>query len=98
MKITDVSIDEILGAYDNPNLQQAAIEFVGCLKRFDKTEDDEYIYKMEEIAHRVTDRIPYDEVIFNGTWTNEPSFVLLVTTMKMIALEYLPSLKDEKDF
>ena len=98
MKITDVSVDEILDAYDNPNLQQGAVEFVSYLKRFDKTEDDEYIYKMEEVAQRVKDRIPYDEVKFNGVWTKEPSFVLLVTTMKMIRLDYLPSLKDSSDF
>ena len=98
MKITDADLNEILAAYDDPNLQQAAIEFVGYLKRFDKTEDDEYIYKMEDVANRIKDRIPYDEVQFNGAWTKEPSFVLMATTMKMIALEYLPSLKDEKDF
>jgi len=98
MKITDADLDKILAAYDDPNLQQAAIEFVGYLKRFDKTEDDEYIYKMEEVADRIKDRIPYDEVQFNGAWTKEPSFVLMATTMKMITLEYLPSLKDEKDF
>ena len=98
MKITDVSVDEILDAYDNPNLQQGAVEFVSYLKRFDKTEDDEYIYKMEDVANRIKDRIPYDEVQFNGAWTKEPSFVLMATTMKMITLEYLPSLKDEKDF
>ena len=98
MKITDVSVDEILDAYDNPNLQQGAVEFVSYLKRFDKTEDDEYIYKMEDIAERIKDRIPYDEVKFNGEWTKEPSFVLMATTMKMISLEFLPSLKDEKEF
>ena len=98
MKITDADLDKILAAYDDPNLQQAAIEFVGYLKRFDKTEDDEYIYKMEDVANRIKDSIPYDEVQFNGAWTKEPSFVLMATTMKMITLEYLPSLKDEKDF
>ena len=87
MKITDADLDKILAAYDDPNLQQAAIEFVGYLKRFDKTEDDEYIYKMEEVANRIKDRIPYDEVQFNGAWTKEPSFVLMATTMKMITLE-----------
>ena len=98
MKITDADLNEILAAYDDPNLQQAAVEFVGYLRRFDKTEDDEYIYKMEDVANRIKDRIPYDEVQFNGAWTKEPSFVLMATTMKMITLEYLPSLKDEKDF
>ena len=40
MKITDADLNEILAAYDDPNLQQAAVEFVGYLRRFDKTEDD----------------------------------------------------------
>jgi len=96
MKIIDAELNDILAAYDDPNLQQAAIEFIGCLKKFDKTEDDNYIYKMEEVANRIKDRIPYDEVKLNGQWTKEPSFVLMATTMKMIALDFLPSLKDEK--
>ena len=53
---------------------------------------------MEDVANRIKDRIPYDEVKFIGEWTKEPSFVLMATTMKMISLEYLPSLKDEKEF
>jgi hypothetical protein len=93
MKIVDVPLDEILKSYDDPNLQQAAVEFAGYLKTFDRTEDDEYIYLMESVAERIKDKIPYDEVNFNDEWTKEPSFVLMVTAMKMIALDYLPSLK-----
>tara|TARA_Y100000004_G_scaffold161606_1_gene189759 strand:+ start:447 stop:743 length:297 start_codon:yes stop_codon:yes gene_type:complete len=98
MKITEAELDDILIAYDDPNIQQAAIEFVGYLKRFDRTEDDRYIFLMEKVADRIKERLPYDEVNFNDEWTTEPSFVLMVTAMKMIALDYLPSLKDEKDF
>jgi len=94
MKIVDVPLEEILRSYDDPNVQQAAVEFAGYLKTFDKTEDDEYIYLMESVAERIKDKIPYDEVNFNDEWTKEPSFVLMVTAMKMIALDYLPSLKD----
>ena len=50
MKITNAPLDKILDAYDDPNLQQAAVEFVGLLRAFDKHEDDEYIYKMEETS------------------------------------------------
>ena len=48
MKITNAPLNKILDAYDDPNLQQAAVEFVGLLRAFDKHEDDEYIYKMED--------------------------------------------------
>ena len=98
MKITEANLNDILVAYDDPNIQQAAIEFVGYLKTCDRTEDDKYIYLMEKVADRISDRLPYDEVNFNDEWTTEPSFVLMVTAMKMIALDYLPSLKDEKEF
>jgi len=98
MKITEANLNDILVAYDDPNIQQAAIEFVGYLKTFDRTEDDKYIYLMEKVADRISDRLPYDEVKFNDEWTTEPSFVLMVTAMKMTALDYLPSLKDEKEF
>lgn len=95
MKIVDVSLKEILRSYDDPNLQQASVEFISYLKSFDKTEDDKYIYLMEKVAERIKDKIPYDEVHFNDKWTSEPSFVLMVTALKMIALDFLPSLRDE---
>jgi len=98
MKITEAKLDEILRAYNDPNLQQAAVEFVGLLKKFDKTEDDNYIYLMDDVANRVKDKIPYDEVMFNDSWTTEPSFVLMATVMKMIRLDYLPSLKKYEGF
>ena len=98
MKITNAPLDKILDAYDDPNLQQAAVEFVGLLRAFHKQEDDEYIYKMEEVAVRIQDRIPYDEVNFMGDWTSEPSFVLMVTALKMVDLGYLPSIKNPKNF
>ena len=53
---------------------------------------------MDDVAVRVSERIPYDEVKFNGEWTDEPSFVLMVTVMKMIDLGYLPSISEPKDF
>ena len=85
-----------MSSYDDPNLQQAAVAFVGALRNFDKTEDDEYLYMMDAIADEVSEKIPYDEVNFMGEWTSEKSFVLLVTVMKMARLGYLPSI-DLKD-
>ena len=80
MKITKVSLEEIMSSYDDPNLQQAAVAFVGALRNFDKTENDEYLYMMDDIADEVSEKIPYDEVNFMGEWTSEKSFVLLVLT------------------
>ena len=97
MKINNAPLEDILGAYDDPNLQQAAVEFIGLLRKFDKTENDDCIYKMGDVAERIAKRIPYDEVNFNGGWTDEPSFVLMVTALKMIELGYLPSLEKPKD-
>ena len=85
-----------MSSYDDPNLQQAAVAFVGALRNFDKTEDDEYLYMMDDIADEISEKIPYDEVNFMGEWTSEKSFVLLVTVMKMARLGYLPSV-DIKD-
>jgi len=93
MKITEAPLEDILGAYDDPNLQQAANEFIGLLRNFDKSEDDENLYKMDEVANRIKERIPYDEVNFVGGWTTEPSFVLMVTALKMIELGFLQNPK-----
>ena len=85
-----------MGAYDDPNLQQAAVEFIGLLRDFDNTENDENIYRMDEVAERIKERIPYDEVHFFGQWSTEPSFVLMVTALKMIDLGFLPSIENRK--
>ena len=98
MKITDAPLEDILGAYDDPNLQQAAVEFIGLLRAFDNTENDENIYRMDEVAERIKERIPYDEVHFFGQWSTEPSFVLMVTVLKMVDLGFLPSIKNPKEF
>ena len=71
-------------------------ELIFSLKRFDKTENDEFIYKMEDVAERVRDRIPYNEVHFMGSWTTEPSFVMMTTILKMSRLGFLPSI-DRKE-
>ena len=96
MKITDAPLEDILGAYDDPNLQQAAVEFIGLLRTFDNTGDDENIYRMDEVAERIKGRIPYDEVNLFGQWSTEPSFVLMVTALKMVELGFLPSIENRK--
>ena len=98
MKINDASMSDMLSMFDNPNVQQAAVEFVGLLRNFDTTGDDKNIYRMDDVAERVMHHLPYDEVHFMGAWTVEPSFVFMVTALKMIELGYLPSLKNSKDF
>ena len=53
---------------------------------------------MDDVANRIIKRIPYDEVEFMGSWSSEPSFILMVTALKMIELGFLPSLKNPKEF
>lgn len=98
MKINDASMSDMLSMFDNPNVQQAAVEFVGLLRNFDITGDDKNIYRMDDVAERVMHHLPYSEVHFMGAWTDEPSFVFMVTALKMIELGYLPSIKNSKDF
>ena len=96
MKIIDAPLEDILGAYDDPNLQEAAVEFIGLLRAFDKTGNDENIYMMDEVAIWIAERIPYDEVNLFGRWSSEPSFVLMVTVLKMVDLGFLPSIVKPK--
>jgi hypothetical protein len=91
MKINDASMSDMLSMFDNPNVQQAAVEFVGLLR-------NKNIYRMDDVAERVMHHLPYSEVHFMGAWTDEPSFVFMVTALKMIELGYLPSIKNSKDF
>ena len=90
MKISDLSIEEIKKCYDDPNLQGAAAQFIGLVRKFDRTEDDKYLEDMTEVALKTVPTLPFDEVNMDGEWSNNPNTVMLVIGSHMIEFGILP--------
>jgi len=91
MKISDLSVAEIKKCYDDPNLQGAVSQFIGLLKRFDVTEDDKYLEDMTDIALAVVPSLPFDEVMMDDEWTDNPNTIMLVVGSHMVKFGILPS-------
>ena len=91
MKISDLSIEEIKKCYDDPNLQGAVSQFIGLLKRFDVTEDDKYLEDMTDIALAIVPSLPFDEVMMDDEWTDNPNTIMLVIGSHMVKFGILPS-------
>ena len=43
MKIRDLTVEELKECYNDPNLQEAIAQFIGLVKKFDRTEDEKYL-------------------------------------------------------
>tara|TARA_R100000008_G_scaffold70924_1_gene48647 strand:- start:772 stop:1053 length:282 start_codon:yes stop_codon:yes gene_type:complete len=93
MKISDISVDELKKCYDNPNLQEAIVQFVGLVKRFDKTEDEKYLDEMTDIAFSTVTSLPFNEVNLDGEWNSNPNIIMMVVGSQMIELGILPEYK-----
>ena len=48
MKITEVETEALTAALNDPNLQESVAQFLGLLKRFDKTEEEKYLDELKD--------------------------------------------------
>ena len=93
MKISDLTVEEIKECYDDPNLQAASAQFIGLVRKFDRTEDDEYLDQMTQVALDTVPKLPFDEVNMDGEWTKNPNTIMLVIGSHMMEFGILPSFK-----
>jgi len=94
MKISDLSIEEIKKCYNDPNLQEASAQFIGLVRKFDRTEDDKYLEDMTEVALTTVSKLPFDEVNMDGEWSSNPNTIMLVIGSHMIEFGILPEFDD----
>ena len=94
MKISDLSVAEIKKCYDDPNLQESVSQFIGLLKRFDVTEDDKYLEDMTDVALATVPNLPFDEVMMENEWTDNPNMVMMVIGSYMVEFGILPRYND----
>jgi len=90
MKISEVETEALTRALNDPNLQESIAQFLGLLKRFDKTEEEKYLEMMIDVALDVCEALPYNEVNVDGEWTTSPTMVCMITGYLMIDFGILP--------
>ena len=91
MKISDLTVEQIKECYDDPNLQAASARFIGLVRKFDKTDDEQYLDKMTEVAEETGSKLPFDEVNMDGEWSSNPNTIMLVIGAHMMQFGILPS-------
>ena len=91
MKISDLTVKQIQDCYDDPNLQEATAQFIGLMKKFDRTEDEKYLDDLTEVAIRTVAKLPFDEVNMDGEWSRNPNTVMMIIGSHMLKYGILPS-------
>ena len=90
MKIRDLTVEELKECYNDPNLQEATAQFIGLVKRFDRTEDEKYLDDLTEVARKTVSTLPFDEVLMDDEWSKNPSVIMMVIGSHMIEYGILP--------
>lgn len=79
----EADLDEVAKFYHDPNTQSDATHYISYLKKFENTEDNQYLEKAYDIAMNIVDRCPYDEVTLDDEVTSSPSEIMMVTCLYM---------------
>ncbi len=90
MKIRDLTVEELKECYNDPNLQGATAQFIGLVKKFDKTEDEKYLDDLTEVARKAVSKLPFDEVLMDDEWSKNPNVIMMVIGSHMIEYGILP--------
>lgn len=90
MKIRDLTVEELKECYNDPNLQEATAQFIGLVKRFDRTEDEKYLDDLTEVAQKTVSTLPFDEVLMDDEWSKNPNVIMMVIGSHMIEYGILP--------
>jgi hypothetical protein len=91
MKIRDLTVEELKECYNDPNLQEAIAQFIGLVKKFDKTEDEKYLDDLTEVARQTVPKLPFDEVLMDDEWSKNPNVIMMVIGSHMIEYGILPA-------
>ena len=91
MKISDLTVEELKKCYNDPNLQETAAQFIGLVKKFDKTEDEKYLDDLTEVARQTVPKLPFDEVLMDDEWSKNPNVIMMVIGSHMIEYGILPA-------
>ncbi len=83
-------IQELTDFYNDPNVQAAAVHFVGHLRNYDKKKNDDYLYKAHEVSMSVYEKCPFNEVELDGEITDSPNDIMLLICAHLAELGLMP--------
>ena len=86
----DVDINKVTEFYSHPQTQADAVHFIGKLRNFDKTQNEEFLIEASEIALSMQKKAPFDEVTLDGKITDEASDITLVICLHLSELGFIP--------
>lgn len=75
--------------FENPNTQEAATNFIGRIKNYERTGDEENLQYASNIALEVN--FPYTHVMLEDEKTDSPSDMMLVTCLYLSELGLIPN-------
>jgi hypothetical protein len=87
----EVPVVKMMEFYNSPDLQSKVVHYIGHLRNYDKTKDDEYLYKASDIAEYVYGICPFDEVVFEGNLSNEPNDIMILICLHLSELKVIPN-------
>lgn len=89
---TEVPPEDLVSFYYSPNTIRDAVHFLGHIRNYERTKENDYLYSAHDIAMSSYDRCPFDEVMIeDGLVTDSPSEVMLMVCLHLKELGMMPS-------
>jgi len=83
MHLRDVDAETLMLTYHNPKLQGAVVEWVTCVRGYDRSQRDHWLESAVQIATETVAKLPFDTVMLEGEDTDSPSEVMAVVAHEL---------------
>lgn len=95
MLITDIDPKTLANLYQDGNLQEGVVQWVGALRAFDKTQQESWLETAVEMSSAIVDMLPFDTVIIDGAESDSPSEIMAVIAYDMVKMGLIPEYHDK---
>lgn len=95
MLITDIDVKTLAKLYQDTNLQEGVVQWIGCLRAFDKTGKESWLEIATDTALVVIDTLPFDTVIIEDEESTSPSEIMAVIGYDMVQMGLIPEYHDK---
>lgn len=98
MQPIDISEEELVACYEDINVQADVVNFIGLLKFYEKTGNEDYLIQSARLSADISLKLPYDEVTMSDddgyTFVDDsPSALCFMAAMHMRELDLIPEYK-----
>lgn len=91
MQPHEVDLETLREFYDSPDTQAAAVHFIGHIRNYDKTGDDEFLYKAHDTSMSIYEKCPFNEVLLDGNITDSPNEIMMLICAHLSELGVMPN-------